>query len=90
MATKANDNKKVLVATWRPKQVVFKLPDGLDIDDEEVVTDYEIDGEELTINFVDGKTLIIEGQEIHDGTDPEPDDIKTEPLKAWGYDLFDN
>ena len=49
------DNRKVVVATFYPPQMVFKLPDGLDLEDKSVVGSYSHRYDTLYIYYVDGR-----------------------------------
>ena len=54
------DNRKVVVATYAPPVFVFKLPDGIDLADENVVEGWDVKYAILTIYYVDGHKEKIE------------------------------
>ena len=48
-------NRKILLAQYEPCEGVFKIPDGIDFDDETVVSEYDVNYDTLTINYVNGE-----------------------------------
>jgi len=76
--------KEVLVATWTPRRAIFKIPEGLDLEDENIVESYEVSGDELTIEYVNGETKVIEATDIQEANDEDdPEDIVVEDQKVW-------
>ena len=51
-------NRKVVTANYCLK-AVFKIPDGLDLEDKNVVEEWFIDGQYFNIIYTDGRTEII-------------------------------
>tara|TARA_R110002020_G_scaffold7091_5_gene29994 strand:- start:1613 stop:2104 length:492 start_codon:yes stop_codon:yes gene_type:complete len=47
-------NRKVVVAQYI-SEMVFKIPDGLDLEDKAIVKDYHVKNGQLWINYVDGR-----------------------------------
>ena len=52
-------NRKVVVATYM-MEIIFKLPDGIDLEDKTVVADWYVRWGTLHINYVDGREEEIE------------------------------
>ena len=48
-------NRKILLAQYEPCEGVFKISDGIDLDDETVVSEYDVNYDTLTINYVNGE-----------------------------------
>ena len=48
------DNRKVVVAKFYAPRIVFKIPDGIDLEDKTVVKKWWVRNGTLYINFVDG------------------------------------
>jgi hypothetical protein len=56
MATKnTKDNRMVVRATYYPPEHIFKIPDGLDLEDKSVVKDWGVKWGKLYITYADGK-----------------------------------
>lgn len=53
-------NRKVVRATYYPPESVFKIPDGLDLEDETVVENWYVKYDILNIIYVDGRKDAIE------------------------------
>ncbi len=49
------NNRKVVVAIFEPPKMIFKLPDGLDLEDNSIVKSYDFEYCQLVIYYVDGK-----------------------------------
>lgn len=47
-------NRKVVVAQYIT-EMIFKIPDGLDLEDKAIVKDYHVKYDKLWINYVDGR-----------------------------------
>jgi len=52
-------NRKILLAQYEPSEGVFKIPDGVDLDDLTVVSEYDVFHDTLTINYVNGEKVKI-------------------------------
>ena len=48
-------NRKILLAQYEPCEGVFKIPDGIDLNDKSVVSEYVVNYDTMTINYVNGK-----------------------------------
>lgn len=46
-------NRKVLVVQYAPPQAVFKIPDGLDLEDKSIVSEWDVKWNRLFIRYVD-------------------------------------
>ena len=57
-------NRQVIVATFNPQELIFKLPDGLDLEDDTVVENYWVNWGILYIKCI--------GDDIEYKIDPEP------------------
>jgi hypothetical protein len=55
-------NKKVVVVTMSPVEMYFKVPDGIDLEDESVVEDYGFKYGKLYIKYVGKEDLTIEDE----------------------------
>ena len=53
-------NRQVVVVTYPSPEAVFKIPDGLDLEDKSVVTGWETKYDTLYIYYVDGREEKIE------------------------------
>ena len=56
------DNRKVVVAKFYAPRTVFKIPDGIDIEDKSVVKKWYVYREYLNIIYVDGREETIEAE----------------------------
>ena len=54
------DTRKVVRATFDAPKSVFKIPDGLDLEDETIVEYWQVKYNELYIKYVNGEVLTIE------------------------------
>jgi len=45
-------NRKILLAQYKPREGVFKIPDGIDLDYKTVVSEYDVKYDTPTINYV--------------------------------------
>jgi len=53
-------NRKIVMAAFWCHEVVFKIPDGLDLEDETVVEWWYVKGGSLSIHYVNGEEEKIE------------------------------
>ena len=54
------DNRLCVVVEYYPPVAVFKIPDGLDLEDESIVKNWFVKWGRLTIEFTDGREEEIE------------------------------
>ena len=54
------DNRKVVVAEFYAPRIIFKIPDGIDLENKTVVKKWWVRSGTLYINFVDGHNEEIE------------------------------
>lgn len=84
-------NRQVLVATFSPPDMIFKLPDGLDLNDKTVVENYWVRYGTLYIKYV-GNDIREEIKPYQD-CEPDykrPDDIKIEAAEDVGVEYTDD
>ena len=62
------DNRKCVVANYCEPEAVFKIPDGLDLEDKSTVTNWYVRYSTLYIFYVDGRQ-----EEIEMDYESEPD-----------------
>ena len=62
------DNRKVVRAIYEPQHAVFKIPDGIDLENKNVVNYWYVKWANLYICYVDGRE-----EEIEPVYDPEID-----------------
>ena len=79
----AKGNRKVVVTTYPSPKGVFKIPDGLDLEDKSVVTSWETKGGCLYIYYVDGRE-----EEIEWKFDPADDDVERYYLARAGISVI--
>ena len=61
------DNRLCVVVEYYPPVAVFKIPDGLDLEDESIVKNWFVKWGRLTIEFTDGREEEIEWEYDPDG-----------------------
>jgi hypothetical protein len=77
-------SRKILKATYYTPEVYFKLPDGLDLEDETIVESYGVKWNILYINYVDGRTDEIETEYFPEDDYKDPDNIEiVDADKTW-------
>ena len=76
-------NRKVVVVTYPSPEAVFKIPDGLDLEDKSVVTGWKTKGGCLYIYYVDGRE-----EEIEWKFDPADDDVERYYLARAGISVI--
>ena len=80
------DNRKVVVASYMTESV-YKLPDGIDLEDKTVVEDWEVYRMVLHIKFVDGREETIEPEWVSEHDMKEPDRTHIESAEDYGFCL---
>jgi hypothetical protein len=78
-------SRKILKGTYCTPEIYFKLPDGLDLEDETIVESYYVKWKRLYINYVDGRTDEIETEYYFPEDDHKyPDNIEIiDADKSW-------
>ena len=72
-------DKKVLIAYYEPRREIFKIPEGLNLEDETIVEEYWVKYSTLYIKFVDGTIEEIEPyKKIYDEKRPIEEVIETD------------
>ena len=93
MATKnTKDNRVVVRATYYPPEHIFKIPDGLDLEDKSVVESWYVKWGELYITYADGKEQKI-GQYFENDMDfkwPENVEIVNAEEIIWGVEYSED
>ena len=76
-------NRKVVTANYCLK-AVFKIPDGLDLEDKNVVEEWFVDGQYFNIIYTNGRTEIINWE--WDANDENAEDYNIVYSEDEGYD----
>jgi hypothetical protein len=80
-------NRKIVVALCDFKQY-FKIPDGLDLEDQSVVSSWSVSCGKLYIDYVDGrKTNIIEYVEVDNYGIKDPADLVIEDAETDSHNI---
>jgi hypothetical protein len=85
------DNRQVVRATFHNPQSVFKIPDGLDLEDKTVVKCWYVKFNQLYIEYVNGEEITI--SPIWDGSDYDfkhPMDCEITSAEDVGYEYEDD
>jgi hypothetical protein len=82
--TKMMKNMKCLVAEYR-QTTTFKLPLGLDLENKNIVEEYWVKWNTLTIKLENGETLIIAGSDCEDDK-KHPEETRLEDAEDWGIE----
>jgi len=82
--TKMMKNMKCLVAEYR-QTTTFKLPLGLDLENKNIVEEYWVKWNTLTIKLENGETLTIAGSDCEDDK-KHPEETRLEDAEDWGIE----
>lgn len=77
--------KKILKATYFPRELYFKIPKNIDLEDETKVEEYWVKWGELHIQFVDGTFQKIESCEENEDNCKHPVDIEIEDREDYNW-----
>jgi hypothetical protein len=77
-------NMKCLVAEYR-QTTTFKLPLGLDLENKNIVEEYWVKWNTLTIKLENGETLTIAGSDCEDDK-KHPEETRLEDAEDWGIE----
>lgn len=85
-------NRKVVTADYNFPKAIFKIPDGLDLQDKKVVKSWDVHGMYMNIHYVDGREETIEWE--WDPTEERADwkypDIEIEDAEDWDFEYSDD
>ena len=85
-------NRKVVTADYNFPKAIFKIPDGLDLQDKKVVKAWFVKGMYLNIRYVDGREEVIEWE--WDPTEERADwqypDEQIEDAEDWECEYSDD
>ena len=81
-----SDSRKILKATYYPRELFFKIPKNIDLDDESKVEEYWVKWGTLCIKYVDGTFQKIENCQENEDECKHPADM--EILDRDDYEFF--
>ena len=71
-----SDSRKILKATYYPRELFFKIPKNIDLDDESKVEEYWVKWGTLCIKYVDGTFQKIENCQENEDECKHPADME--------------
>ena len=80
-----SDSRKILKATYYPRELFFKIPKNIDLEDKSRVEGYWVKWDTLHINFVDGTSQSIESCLENEEDYKRPTDIEIEDRDDYGW-----
>ena len=85
-------SRKVVIAKYYTPQSVFGIPDGLDLEDDEVVEEWEVKYNTLLIKYIGKEEVeVIEPSWVLcDNELDYPEDYNIEDADGYGYDYPDD
>ena len=85
-------DRKVVTADYNFPKAIFKIPDGLDLQDKKVVKAWFVKGMYLNIRYVDGREEVIEWEcdPTEKRAEEQYPDEQIEDAKDWDFEYSDD
>ena len=80
-----SDTRKILKATYYPREVFFKIPKNIDLEDKSKVEEYWVKWNMLFIKFIDGTIQKIECCQENDEEYKHPENTEVKDRDDYGW-----